>query len=702
MALNQLPHFAQVKPEHMEEAIDTILTDNRAAIANLVSHPLNNWVDIDFLEELDNRLGRVWAVIRHLNAVADSDELRSVYSACQDKISEYGTQMGQNEGLYGIYKAVKEQHYSRLSPTQQKIVDNALLSFELSGISLEGEARKRFAEIQQSLSKLERQFGENVLDATQAFGLHLGSEASKPPTWYDSFAKRWLPFAPFYSPSDKGKLAGLPESALSLLAQNAKQVNKEGYFLTLDAPSFMAIVTYAKDSNLRKALYEAYQTRASDQGPNAGQFDNTPVMVEILNLKQEMAKLLGYESYSHLSLVKKMAETPEEVLSFLEDLAKRAKPLALKDKEDLTAWARENFPGEVGKEGLNPWDIAYYSTKLQEARYSVSDEALRPYFPAHKVFDGLFAVAKRVWGIDITECTGVEVWHPKVKYFEIHDREGNFRGSFYLDISARKGKRGGAWMDECVCRMVTRDGLQYPIAYLTCNFTPAVGDEPALLTHDEVVTLFHEFGHGIHHMLTQVIYPSVGGINGVPWDAVELPSQLMEFWCWEEEALDIISGHYQTGKPLDKTLLKNLLAARNFQSALQTVRQLEFALFDFRLHLMSDTITGATIQKVLDDTRKEVAAIIPPAFSRFQNGFSHIFAGGYSAGYFSYKWAELLAADAFSKFAENGIFNEETGKEFMSNILEQGGSRNLMDLYVSFRGRKPTIDALLHYSGLSE
>jgi oligopeptidase A len=456
-------------------------------------------------------------------------------------------------------------------------------------------------------------------------------------------------------------------------------------------------MTYADDRELRHQVYEAYVTRASDRGPHAGRFDNGPVMERILAGRHELAGLLGFPSYAERSLATKMAESTEQVLGFLRDLAHRSLDLARRDLDEIRAFARAQ-----GCADLQAWDISYYAEKLRQEKYAVSQETLRPYFPANRVIAGMFEVVQRLFGLSIREVTGVPVWHPDVRFYDIYDNQDLLRGRFYLDLYARPNKRGGAWMDDCIGRRIAAEGqVQIPVAYLTCNFTPPVGDAPALLTHDEVQTLFHEFGHGLHHMLTQVDWLGVSGINGVPWDAVELPSQFMENWCWERAALNLISGHHQTGQPIPDALYQKMLAARNFQAGMQMVRQLEFALFDFRVHHDYDPAQGARVQQILDEVRAEVAVVHPPEYNRFQHGFSHIFAGGYAAGYYSYKWAEVLSADAFSRFEEEGIFNAETGAAFMEAVLEQGGAREPMELFAEFRGRKPQIDALLRHSGIT-
>ena len=493
------------------------------------------------------------------------------------------------------------------------------------------------------------------------------------------------------------ELAGLPAGALGLMAQTAKQRNMEGWVLTLEFPSYIPVITYADNRDLRREMYEAYVTRASDAGPHAGRWDNTPVMEKILALRHESAQLLGFNNYAEFSIAPKMAQSTEQVLGFLTDLAERSLALAKNELEEVRAFAREYHR----QNELEAWDIGYYSEKLRQHRYAISKEDLKPYFPEQRVVTGMFQVVNRLYGLDIRELANVEVWHPSVRFFEICDAEGKLRGQFYLDLYARPNKRGGAWMDECISRKFDAKKTQTPVAYLTCNFSPPVGDDPALFTHDEVLTLFHEFGHGLHHMLTKVDYPSVAGISGVPWDAVELPSQFMENWCWQREALDLIAGHYQSGAPLPEDLFHKMLAAKNFQVGMQMVRQLEFSLFDFRLHLEYDPASGPRVYETLNRVRDQVAVMKPPSFNRFPHSFSHIFAGGYAAGYYSYKWAEVLSSDAFAAFEEKGIFDRETGLRFLSTVLEQGGSREPMELFVAFRGREPTIDALLRHSGIA-
>ncbi|MDH5614776.1 MAG: M3 family metallopeptidase, partial [Gammaproteobacteria bacterium] len=497
---------------------------------------------------------------------------------------------------------------------------------------------------------------------------------------------------------DESRLSGLTETALSLAKQTAERENEQGWMFTLEFPSYYAVINYADDRALREEMYTAYATRASDQGPHASQWDNTQIMEDILALRHEVANLLGYKNYSERSLATKMARTAPEVLDFLNDLAKRSIDIAKQDLDEIKAFAREQH----GIDNLEVWDISYYAEKLREHKYNISQEDLKPYFPQDRAIQGMFAVVNKLYGINIKEKQGIDVWHEDVRFFEITDKNGSVRGQFYLDLYARPKKRGGAWMDECISRRKTEKGIQIPVAFLTCNFSSPIGDDPALLTHDEVLTLFHEFGHGLHHMLTQIEHPRVSGISGVSWDAVELPSQFMENFCWEREAVDLISGHYKTGEKLPDNMYNKMVAAKNFMSGMQMVRQLEFSIFDFRMHLEYNPNSGGRIYELLDDVRKQVAVVNPPEFNRFAHSFSHIFAGGYAAGYYSYKWAEVLSSDAFSKFEENGIFDHETGHAFLKAILEQGGSREALELFVEFRGREPEIDALLRHSGIAD
>ena len=624
------------------------------------------------IEESDDRLSRIWSPVSHMNSVVNSDELREAYESCLPLLSEYGTWVGQHKGLFEAYKAIKASDaFAELDQAQKKTITDSLRDFELSGIGLPADEQHRYGEISKRMSELGSQFSNNVLDATMGWAKHV---------------------------TDVTELSGMPESALAAAQASAEAKELDGYLLTLDIPSYLPVMTYCDNQELRKELYEAYVTRASDRGPNAGKWDNTELISEQLKLRHEIARMLGFTTYSEKSLATKMAENPAQVLGFLNDLALKAKPQGEREVEELRQFANKEF----GVETLNLWDIAYYSEKQKQHLFQISDEELRPYFPESKAVSGLFEVLNRVFGMSVKEREGVDTWHESVRFFDIFDANDALRGSFYLDLYAREHKRGGAWMDDCRGRRITASGeLQTPVAYLTCNFNKPVGDKPALFTHDELVTLFHEFGHGIHHMLTQVDAGAVSGINGVPWDAVELPSQFLENWCWEEEALAFISGHYETGEPLPKEMLDKMLAAKHFQSAMFILRQLEFGLFDFTLHTEYDPEVGAKVLETLADVKSKVAVLPSLEWNRFSHSFSHIFAGGYSAGYYSYLWAEVLSADAYSAFEEEGIFNKDTGKRFLNNILEMGGSEEPMELFKRFRGREPQIDALLRHSGIA-
>ena len=673
LALHGLPPFSEIKPEHVKPAIDTLLAESRTLVEQLLQeNSTYSWDNlVEPLDAMDDRISRAWSPVSHMNSVVNSEALRETYNACLPVLSEYGTEMGQHEGLFSAYRQIADgEEYRRLDIAQKKVIDNTLRDFRLSGIELDQANRDRYKELQQSLSKLSAQYSDNVLDATNAWSKQV---------------------------TDEALLAGLPESARSLAQQTAAQRDLDGWVFTLEFPSYFPILTYADNRELREELYTAYTTRASDQGPHAGQWDNTDTMEQIMALRHEAAQLLDYSNYAERSLATKMAESTEQVMGFLEDLAQRSRPAAIKELQEVREFARTHYQ----QDELQAWDIAYYSEKLRQDKYAISQEELKPYFPEPVVVSGLFAIVGKLYGLQIEAVEAVDTWHKDVAFYRIHDQAGTLRGEFYLDLYARPHKRGGAWMDECISRRRGDAGLQTPVAYLTCNFSPPIGDQPALFTHDEVITLFHEFGHGLHHMLTQVDYTSVSGISGVAWDAVELPSQFMENWCWEREALDLFCAHFETGEKIPGGLYERMQAARNFQSAMQMVRQLEFAIFDLRIHRDYHSDRGACIHDTLNEVRKQVAVVLPPAFNRFENGFTHIFGGGYAAGYYSYKWAEVLSADAFSAFEETGIFNRDTGRKFLTSILEQGGSREPMELFVEFRGREPSIEALLRHSGLA-
>lgn len=668
-----LPPFSAITADQVKPAVEHALTACREAIERAVAARPVTWQSlVADSEDVGDQLSRLWSPVSHMNSVVSSPELREAYESCLPLLSDYSTWVGQHEGLYQAYvELAQSAEYQTLTPAQQKVIQNALRDFKLSGIGLPDEKKQRYGDIQSRLSDLGSTFSNHCLDATQAWFKHI---------------------------TDESLLAGLPEDAKLAAAEAATARELDGWVFTLEFPSYIAVLTYADNSELRREMYSAYCTRASDQGPTAGEFDNSAIIEETMALRHELAQLLDFNNAAEESLATKMAESPSQVLDFLTDLARRAKPQAEQDLAELRAFAKADF----GVDQLNSWDVTYFSEKLKMAKYSINDELLRPYFPEPKVLSGLFTVLNRLFGVTVTERPGVDVWHSDVKFFDITDEQGVLRGSFYLDLYARAKKRGGAWMDDCQGRRWRLDGsLQTPVAYLTCNFNKPVGGKPALFTHDEVVTLFHEFGHGIHHMLTQVDAAAVAGIAGVPWDAVELPSQFMENWCWAPEALQIISGHFETGEPLPQHLLDKMLAAKNFQSAMFLVRQLEFALFDFRLHANYDPALGARVQQVLDAVRSEVSVMLPPSFNRFQHSFSHIFAGGYAAGYYSYLWAEVLSADAFSRFEEDGIFNQATGRDFLHCVLERGGSAEPMELFKAFRGREPSNAALLRHMGIA-
>ncbi|AJA45416.1 oligopeptidase A [Frischella perrara] len=667
-----LPLFSQIKPEHVVPAVKQAIEHCREVIEQVVNQEHYTWDNlIQPIDEADDKFSRVWSPVSHLNSVKNSPELREAYEACLPLLSEYSTWVGQHKGLYNAYKSLKaSEQFNQLTKAQKKTITNALRDFELSGIGLPEAQQKRYGEIVAKLSELSSNYSNNVLDATMG----------------------WTKLI-----TNIEELAGLPESALAAAKAQATAKGLEGWLVTLDMPSYIPVMMYCDNRDLRYEMYHAYTTRASDQGPNAHKWDNTENIKQILALRHELAQLLGFDSYAHISLATKMADRPEQVLAFLNDLAEKAKPQGEEELIQLKRYAYEYF----GASDIKPWDISYYSEKQKQFLYTINDEELRPYFPEEKVISGLFEVVNRIFGITFKERKDVEVWSPEVRFFDLFDKQGQYKASFYLDLYAREHKRGGAWMDDCIGQMRFADGhLQKPVAYLTCNFNRPVDDKPALFTHNEVTTLFHEFGHGLHHMLTEIETSSVAGINGVAWDAVELPSQFLENWCWQPEALAFISGHYQTGEPLPKEMLTKMLDAKNYQAALFILRQLEFGLFDFRLHFEYSPEQGALILETLKQVRELVAVTPTVEWGRFPHAFSHVFAGGYAAGYYSYLWAEVLSADAFSRFEEEGIFNVKTGNEFLDHILSQGGSDEPMTLFKNFRGREPKLEALLHHYGI--
>ncbi|PKM23193.1 MAG: oligopeptidase A [Gammaproteobacteria bacterium HGW-Gammaproteobacteria-14] len=664
-----LPAFSQILPEHVQPAVEELVAAGRAKIEAVLAKGDFSWNGLVVaLDEEDERLAKAFGPAGHLNAVAQNPQLRDAYNACLPLLSEYSTEVGQNEKLYAAYQALRDSaEYDTLNEAQKKDLNNTLRDFRLSGVSLPADKKAEYMDVAKRLSELTSTFSDNVLDATQSWRKHVTSEAV---------------------------LAGLPDVALAGAADRAKAEDLDGWLLTLDFPCYYAVMCHAQQQELREELYRAHVTRASETGPDEGKFDNSGIMDEIIALRQKEAELLGFANYAEASLETKMARNTDEVINFLMDLALKAKPQAEKEIAELRA-----FASEQGVTDLQPWDLTFWSERLREARFSISEEELRPWFPAERVISGMFSIVERVFGVQIRQRDGVDSWHKDVRFYDVIDNTGDVMASFYLDMYARTGKRGGAWMDDCLARVRRINGsLQKPVAYLTCNFAPPAGGKPGLLTHDEVVTLFHEFGHGLHHMLTEQEVPGVSGINGVAWDAVELPSQFMENWCWTEEGVAMLSAHYENGEPLPKDKLEKLLAAKNFQSAMGMLRQLEFSIFDMRIHA---GLNDKTIAAVLDEVRNQVAVMKPPTFNRFQNSFSHIFAGGYAAGYYSYKWAEVLSADAWSKFEEEGVFNPETGRAFREKILAMGGSREPMELFIDFRGREPSIEPLLRHSGIA-
>jgi oligopeptidase A len=666
---NPIEKINQIAPAYVEPAIKKVIEENQTAIKQLVSQEMLTWQNLMLpLEKLEDRLGKVWSPVSHLNSVCNSNELREAYDQALALLTEYSTQLGQDKSLYKATKALYDDRVSqKLTDTQVHILKHGLIDFKLSGLHLNEEQQQDYANIQSRLAELTSKYEQNLMDATMS----------------------WLKVL-----IDEEELAGLPETELAMLASFAEARELEGFVVTLEIPSYLAILTYADNRALREEVYTAYTTRASELGSDEARFDNGEVMAELLALKSRKAKLLGYNNYAELSVETKMAESPQQVIEFLNQLNLASHEQAEQEFKALKAFAKQQ-----GCEDIQAWDVAYYSEKFRQQNYQISQAELRPYFPVNRVIDGLFELTNHHFDVDFEVVEKPVVWHSDVQHYLIKRNE-QVIAEFYLDLYARGHKRGGAWMNDYCGRFKLEDGtIQNPIAYLTCNFAPAAKDKTALLTHDEVVTLFHEFGHGIHHMLTQVDELSASGIANVPWDAVELPSQFMENFCYQPEVIEKLSRHFETGEALPKEKLDKLIAAKNFQSAMAMVRQLEFALFDMNMYL-SEPLDVAGIQNKLDEIRAQVAVFTPPSFNRFQNGFSHIFAGGYSAGYYSYKWAEILSADAFALFEEQGVMSKMAGKNFLNNILEKGGSAEPMDLFVNFRGRKPEIEPLLRHSGI--
>ena len=678
VAQRSAPDFTRIQPEHAEPALDEVLRLNREALAQVLAtaHKGGDPISWDSLvaplDEAGDALNQVWSPISHLFSVNNTAPWRAAYNACLPKLTEFGLELSQSAELCAAYKALRAApEFEQLSAERKRVIDNALRDFRLSGVDLPAAAKQRYREINLRLSELQTKFEENLLDATQAWQLQI---------------------------TDEARLAGMTANGKRQAAAKAKAKQLDGWLLTLDFPSFDAVITYADDRELRQTIYRAYVTRASDQSADAIAQDNAPLMAEILALRHEEAKLLGLADYASMSLATKMAESPQQIEKFLLDLAQKARPGAQRDLEELRGFARERG----GPENLEPWDIAYYSDKLKEHRLGLSDEVLRPYFPAPAVIDGLFQLTEKLYGVQFAADDSLPLWHPSVTAYEVRDNQGQRIGGFYLDAYARDNKRSGAWMGEAQTRRRGRNGLQLPVAYLVCNFTPPLDDQPALLTHDEVLTLFHEFGHGLHQLLTQVEESDISGIHGVAWDAVELPSQFMENWCYEAEALQMFARHHESGEPLPEALVDKLRASRRFHSGLGSLRQVEFALFDLRLHWHYQSEKGAQIEATLAQVREQVSVLQPPAYNRFANSFSHIFAGGYAAGYYSYKWAEVLSSDAFAAFEEEGLFNPATAARFRDAILARGGSADAAELFRAFRGREPSIEALLRHDGLLE
>lgn len=670
---SDLPHFSAIKAEDVESAIDHLLAECRKCLENICastqqasweSH-IQPWIDVD------ERLSQAWSPVSHLHSVMDSEALRSAYEQCVVKISDYHSETGQNRELYRMLQEyARSQEFGSLDIQRRKTIEDMQKDFELSGVALEGDARESFRQKSQQKTRLATRFSNNVLDATMAW--------EKPV-------------------DDAQSLSGLPDSAMGLLAQNAAGKGKQGWLITLHAPSYMPVMTYADNRELRKELYHAFVTRASDQGPNAGEFDNTAIMQEMLEIRHEQASMLGFANYAEYSLARKMANNSQQVIDFLLNLANKARPAAESDLEELKSFAQK----KLGIESLEAWDVAYASEKLRQQQYHFSDEEVRPYFPVDSALEGMLDITSRLFQVRFNRRDDVDTWHPDVVFYDILDANNQAIAGFYMDLFARDHKRGGAWMDVCRSRSSGNKPKHLPIAYLTCNFSPPLADTPSLLTHDELTTLYHEFGHGLHHMMTRIEVPPVGGINGVEWDAVELPSQFMENFCWEEELLHSFARHYKTGEALPGELFAKMLSARHFHAGLFLLRQLEFGLFDFRMHSEYKPGQSETIQKTLNRVREEVAVIIPPDWNRFAHGFGHIFGGGYAAGYYSYLWAEQLSADVFEAFREEGLLNPDTGKRYLDEILSVGSSRPAMESFKAFRGREPIIEPLLRSYGIA-
>lgn len=661
-----LPDFGRIEASHARPALEKILAENRNRLAELTAQASPTFASLVVpVEELSYRLSRVFSPISHLNAVANSPQMREAYNECVPLLTEYSSELGQNGALQAGYAYVLKNEGAALDPAQRKLLENALRDFRLAGVDLQPDQKARYRELAQRLAHLATKFSEHVLDAGRAYTRIVTNSA---------------------------ELAGLPGNAIDRAAADAREADQAGWLFRLDQPTYLTIMASAESEQLRRDFYEAWITRASELGPSAGRFDNYGIIAEILPLRDELAKLLGFANFADYALATRMAKSSKQVLSFLEDLARRCRPAA-----------REEFSGleEFAGRKLNAWDLAFYGERLQECRFKVSQEALRPYFPLPKVLHGLFALTQRLYGVSVKERTDVNVWHPSVRFYDLLDKDGRLVAGFFLDPYARTEKRNGAWMDECVIAKALPSGTALPVAQLVCNFTAPVGAQPSQLTHNEVITLFHEFGHGLHHMLTHVAYPSIAGINGVAWDAVELPSQFMENFVWRAEVLPLISAHIDTGEPLPVDMLQRLLGTRTFNAALDTLRQIELATFDFELHANFDAGLGANVNETLAAVRRRVSVVPAAPFNRMPASFAHIFAGGYAAGYYSYKWAEVLAADAFEAFEEAGVFDAKTAARFRESILSRGGSVDAMDAFVRFRGRQPDVRPLLKQTGIA-
>ncbi|QEY52963.1 M3 family metallopeptidase [Legionella longbeachae] len=664
-----LPQFSRIDVTHFQSHLDAMLKKHLQQVEHLLKdNPHYTWDNLMYpLDDMDDELERFWSPFSHLHGVMDSPALRKCYDACLPLLSAYETAMGHNHELYEAIKSI-DKH--TLNPVQQKLIADNLRNFELSGVALDKEHKKRFEVIQTRLDEITNQFEHNILDATQAFTLHL---------------------------TDATRLVGLPEHALNTARELAVEKGLAGYVLTLEYPCYYAVMTHAEDRSLREEMYHAYITRASDQGPNAGTYDNTPLIQEILALRHEEAQLLGFNNFAELSLATKMAESTNQVMDFMQDLVKRAHKQGEDEFKQLEQFAAEQFK----LNNVKPWDVGYLTEKRRQALFTLSQEDLRPYFPQLKVMQGLFELVKKLYGMSIEEIKGADVWHKDVQCYCIVDEHNNVRGYIYTDLFSRPNKRSGAWMDSLQSRRRLDDGtVQLPIATLTCNFAKAAANKPALLSHEEVITLFHEFGHCLHHILTQVDYIGASGINGVEWDAVELPSQFFENWCWEKSGLAVLTAHVDTGESLPDSLFERLIAAKNFQSAMAMLRQMEFSLFDFRIHKEYAPTQASLVNDILADVRSKTCVVPLVPYNRFPQSFSHIFAGGYAAGYYSYSWAEVLSSDAFSRFEEEGVLNPQTGHDFLHHILEVGSSKKAAEAYKEFRGRPATIDALLRHNGI--